>query len=126
MEQEQSGVSSVKIEFNDIVKYIGPVNEDNIDLVQGKEYTVLVVKKDRFEIIDLNCGFPIRLSVFKQFVELVKKNPPPRVEKEMTMERLVKCPCGEDVALKLIADTFIGDCLKCECHIEYPKSKVAA
>jgi len=126
MEQEKSGTGSVKIEFNDIVRYIGPEVELNKDLVPGNEYTVLEVKRDRISIIDLICPFPIRLSVYPQWVELVRKNPPPKVVKLMIMERLVKCPCGEDVALKLIADTFTGDCLKCECHIEYPKSKVAA
>ena len=114
-------ISLVKIEFNDIVKYIGPSNDENRDLVPGNTYTVIGAKKDRFDIIDLECGFPIRLSVFKQFVELVKKNPPPYAEKKMLKEEIFLCPCGEEMALTLIDGKFIGTCAKCGCYIEKPK-----
>ena len=114
-----------KIEFNDIVEYIGPEPELNADLVVGNQYTVLEVKKDRLSIINMTCPFPIRCSVFPQWVKLVKKNPPPRVEKIMNKETTYICPCGGDMALTLVGDKYIGDCLKCGWHLEYDR-KVAA
>ena len=115
----------MKIEFNDIVRYIGPEPELNKDLVPGNEYTVLEAKRDRLSIIDFNCPFPIRLSVYPQWVELVRKNPPPKVEKLMQKEITHICPCGETMVLKLVDNRYIGDCWKCGWHLEYDRQNSA-
>ena len=108
-----------KIELNDIVRYIGPVHPDNPDLVADAEYRVIPnaegqLGMSNYHIINEKAGVPIRLSVPKNLLVLVRKEPIQKVEKNMVMERLVICPNdGENVALKLDGEIFKGKCLQC-------------
>jgi len=115
--------SSNKIEYNDIVEYIGPTGEDNTDLKIGAEYRVLKVSSRMYDIVNDKADFRIRLSVYHNWVRLLRKNPLPKVEKLMEFQQVVTCECGEENALVLQGDKYTGDCI-CGKHLEVER-KVA-
>ncbi len=103
-----------RVERNDIVKYIGPVPEDNRDLVVDAEYRILNVNKDSYDIISDTSPVPIRLCVLKGWIALIRKNPPPKVNKINTLSTTINCTiCGNVAALEKNGDIYTGNCNKC-------------
>ena len=89
-----------KVEIFDIVKYTGPVDADNSDLIPGNEYRVLNITRNQYEIIDDNSPTPIRLAVWKNWAVLVKKHDPEKLNKKIDLfDTTITCDCGLFVGL---------------------------
>lgn len=107
------------IQRADIVRYKGHYEDGQLiedpegELVAGREYYVLAVDKKTVAIIDHSAPVPIRLTVLKTDVELVRKGE--RVtHKKSVFEKLATCSCGEVAALERRPDgSYSGTCIKC-------------
>lgn len=108
------------IEREDIVRCVKlherEQGSDN-DLAVGNEYRVVNIEKLNgqivaYEVIDDNADFRMRIKVFPEEIELVRKFVPPAPRKQV-FEVTKTCQCGQINALELNGDRYEGKCEKC-------------
>lgn len=126
-ETNQTPLRNDTIQMFDIVKYTGPQNDDNLDLVPGRLYRVLDVSKNQYSIIDDKSDFPIRLAVWKNMVELVTKHDPALLNKKtVVFDILFSCICGSVTGLiQSETGAYRGKCPGCKKELLVHKEDVA-
>jgi len=118
------------IQREDIVKCIKAYGrEGNNDLVVGNEYRVIDIEKVNgqvysYEVIDDNAPIRYRISVAPEEIELLRKAPIQPPKNNSYRDIIKKCECGEQNALVLTGDKYVGKCSKCGCSLIEHKKEV--
>jgi hypothetical protein len=124
-------INSNEIEREDIVRCV-KVNERDVGIdvdkipVIGKEYRILKIHRKNgaahyYEVLDDKSETPILVPMFPDEVELLRKHTPQ--EKKSVLSQIVKCTCGEDVAIELNGEVYMGICTKCGCALSKERAK---
>jgi hypothetical protein len=113
-------VRCVKVNERDV-----GIDADKIPVV-GNEYRIIQIHRKNgvahyYEVINDKSELPIRMAMFTDEIELLRKHIPQ--EKKTVLSEIVKCPCGEEVAIDLIGDTYSGACPNCGCALSKERVK---